>query len=581
MNLSRRRVVLIVLLMAISLIGLISVQVYLLGLAMEQKDQAFRQNVYAALSAVAQRLEAGETTDWALGAAGKTPPSGQFQVFVSHEARSQSDSLRIETMLLERDAAPGSFEELPPGSPLSVKNGVLTYQVTAPQHVTIQAYDRVDGSNRVVVDTFRTPGSYQVDLQGQDLERGQFMWVFRSDSTAQVFQGGAGLAVQMLSPTITQSPKGDFVRRIVSNLVIAELEPIEARVDGDKLSALLDRSLAEAGIDLDHEFGVTSGLSDSLRIVRPADYSRDLPSSVFRTRLFPHDLLAARSELVVYFPEQTTYLWRQMASLLTLSILFTLIVILIFAYALRIILAQKRLAVRIVDFINNMTHEFKTPISTVSLAAEAMMRPDVIAEPDKVTRYGRMIMHENLRMRTQVEKILQMAVLEEGDYELKRSPVDMHALISKAVESISLQVENREGSIATELRADRATVAGDALHLVNVLNNLLDNAGKYSPERPEIKVATQNRDDKLVITVSDRGIGISEADRKHVFEKYYRVPTGNIHDVKGFGLGLSYVKLIVEIHGGEIALDSAPGSGTTVTITLPLAQVASGTDDAP
>lgn len=580
MNLSRRRVVLIVLLMAISLIGLISVQVYLLGLAMEQKDQAFRQNVFAALSSVAQRLETGETTDWALGAAGLTSSAGQLQVFVSHEAHSQSDSLRIETMLLGRDAVPGSFETLPPGSPLSVKNGVLTYQVTAPQHVTIQAYDRADGTNRVVVDTFRSPGSYQVDLQGHDLDRGQFMWVYRNDSTAQVFQGSTGVAVQMLSPTITQSPKGDFVKRIVSNLVIAELEPIESRVDGDRLGALLDRSLAEAGIDLDHEFGVTSGLSDSLRIVRPANHSRELQRSDFRTRLFPHDLLAARSELVVYFPERTTYLWRQMASLLTLSILFTLIVILIFAYALRIILAQKRLAVRIVDFINNMTHEFKTPISTVSLAAEAMMRPDVIAEPDKVGRYGRMIMHENLRMRTQVEKILQMAVLEEGDYELKRSPVDMHVLISKAVESTSLQVENRQGSIATDLQADRVTVAGDALHLANVLNNLLDNAGKYSPERPEIKVTTQNQGDKLVITVSDRGIGISEIDRKHVFEKYYRVSTGNIHDVKGFGLGLSYVKLIVEVHGGAIALDSAPGLGTAVTITLPLAPAASGADDA-
>jgi two-component system phosphate regulon sensor histidine kinase PhoR len=216
-----------------------------------------------------------------------------------------------------------------------------------------------------------------------------------------------------------------------------------------------------------------------------------------------------------------------------------------------------------------MTHEFKTPISTVSLASEAISRPDVIADKEKVSRYNNMIQSENRRMRGQVEKILQMAVLEEGDYELKLEDVDVHRVIEKAVASIALQVENRQGHVDCSLAAENPIIKADAVHLENIINNILDNANKYSFQNPQIRVSTQNQDHGIMVSIEDNGMGISEKDKKQVFEKYYRVASGNLHDVKGFGLGLSYVRLMVEAHGGKISLESKEGRGTAVKIYFP------------
>jgi len=289
----------------------------------------------------------------------------------------------------------------------------------------------------------------------------------------------------------------------------------------------------------------------------------------FRTRLFPSDRLSARSELAVFFPERSVYLWKQMSMLVLTNLLFIAVIVAVFTYTVRVMLSQKRFAVRIVDFINNMTHEFKTPISTVALACEAIMRPDVIQQPERIGKYGRMILDENQRMRNQVEKILQMAVIEEGDYELKLSEVDLHQIIRKAIDGISLQIENRKGKLVGNLNASNAMISGDNLHLTNIINNLLDNAIKYSPDAPEIEVSTANATSELVITISDKGMGISEADQKLIFEKYYRVHSGNVHNVKGFGLGLSYVKMMVGAQHGTIRLESSPGAGTKIELRFP------------
>ncbi len=579
MSLPQRRVILVIILMAASLVGLVSVQVYLLGLAMDQKDQAFRQSVFAALSAVSQRLETGETAELAFGTALPGAAGGQFQLFLTQDVGSDAESLTVHGIMVEHDDVRGAFEEEAAATPFSLSNGFLRYKVDAPQHVTIRVYDRQAGTDRVVVDTFRAPGDYEVDLTKEQLDQRQLMWVYRSDSSSIVLESGSGFTFRSLSPLVSQSRKGDFVKKVVSNLMITELEPIEERIDADRLDSLLRQSLTEVGIDLAHQFGIVSGSNDSLRVARPANYEKALRTSEFRSRLFPHDLLAARSDLVVHFPGRSLYLWKQMASLLSLSVLFTLIVVAVFGYTVRIIVAQKRFSQRIVEFINNMTHEFKTPISTVALATEAIMRPEAAADRDKLSRYGKMIMHENQRMRTQVEKILQMAVLEEGDYELKLEPVAMHELIAKAAETANLQVASRQGTLEIDLQAESDGVEGDPVHLLNVVNNLLDNAVKYSSEAPEIRVETLSADNRLRLRVIDKGIGISAHDLKQVFEKYYRVPTGNVHNVKGFGLGLSYVRLIVEAHHGEIAIESELGQGTCVTVSLPLTQSPGGGSD--
>jgi signal transduction histidine kinase len=231
---------------------------------------------------------------------------------------------------------------------------------------------------------------------------------------------------------------------------------------------------------------------------------------------------------------------------------------------------QKKLSEMKNHFINNMTHEFKTPISTISLACEALRDKDIVKSGAVYDSYISMIDEENSRLSSMAEKILQSARLEKDKIALNKEQVDVHEIISEIMKNIQLQVENKGGKIVTQLNAEKHIFQADKVHFTNVLFNLLDNAGKYTPKNPEIVIKTENSYSGIIITIKDNGIGISKSNQKKVFEKLYRVPTGNIHNVKGFGLGLSYVKTIVEAHGGKITLDSELNKGTKVIITLPV-----------
>jgi two-component system phosphate regulon sensor histidine kinase PhoR len=362
------------------------------------------------------------------------------------------------------------------------------------------------------------------------------------------------------------------VGRVVDRLNFAEQIPIEKRVNRTVLDSLIGRSLKEAGIDLPFASGVISERNDSLQIAQPPSYSRELQSSGFKARLFPNDIYVSFNQLALYFPDQQVFILKQIGPLLALTIVFMSIIVYCFSYTIRTIIRQKQFSVRLIDFINNMTHEFKTPISTVSVAVETMMHPNVVHDAEKITRYGAVIHDENLRMKNQVDKILQMAVLEEGTYNLNRIPVDIHEIITKAAENSSLQGAARGGVVSCTLEAEASMISADVVHLTNIINNILDNAVKYSLDRPGIAVKTVNVNGNVRITISDTGIGISAEDQQRVFEKYFRVHTGNVHDVKGFGLGLCYVKLMTEAHGGSITLKSELGKGTTIELTFPVIQ---------
>jgi len=222
------------------------------------------------------------------------------------------------------------------------------------------------------------------------------------------------------------------------------------------------------------------------------------------------------------------------------------------------------------DFINNMTHEFKTPIATIALSAEVLKQPDIIENPERLQLYTAIIEKENSRLRDQVERVLQIATLDQREASLKCDQVDMHQVIEEATKQVLSTLEWRAGQLVNDLKAKQFVVPGDPLHLGNIIRNLLDNAVKYSLEKPVVKVVTANRNGKLLISVSDKGMGISTEDQKRIFEQFYRVHTGNVHDVKGFGLGLYYVKRMVELHQGRVSVESRKGEGTTFTIELPL-----------
>jgi len=258
-------------------------------------------------------------------------------------------------------------------------------------------------------------------------------------------------------------------------------------------------------------------------------------------------------------------LWKNAAG----TALFAAIILSCFAYTLTVIFRQKKLSEMKTDFINNMTHEFKTPIATISLASDSIVTPIILNNPEKVQRFANIIKQENKRMNSQVEKVLQMALLDKRDFSLKMTEVNVHEVIQAAVENITLRVEKRDGIVKTALNASKPIIEGDLTHVANVINNLLDNADKYSPDKPEISVSTRNVSNGIEITVQDNGIGISKEARKQIFDKFYRVPTGNLHDVKGFGLGLSYVKAMMTAHKGAVEVKSDPGKGSSFILTFP------------
>jgi two-component system, OmpR family, phosphate regulon sensor histidine kinase PhoR len=300
------------------------------------------------------------------------------------------------------------------------------------------------------------------------------------------------------------------------------------------------------------------------------DMHDSLLTSRYRVRLTGDNLFAQPKVLAIYFPNERAYVFKSVWAMLILSVLFIIFILVLFYYSISTIFRQKKLSEIKNDFISNMTHELKTPISTISLACEVLADDTIEKSRDRTHRYLGMIKEENKRLSVLVENVLQTAILDKGNFKLKPSPVDMHEMIRNVVANVQLGVEKRAGEISADLRALHYIVDADRTHIQNVIYNLVDNALKYSPEKPHIRVFTCDFADQLEICVQDNGIGIARENQKKIFEKLYRVPTGNIHDVKGFGLGLSYVKAIIEKHGGDVWVESEPGKGSRFYVRLPL-----------
>lgn len=364
----------------------------------------------------------------------------------------------------------------------------------------------------------------------------------------------------------------------VSQLV--DSKPLAERIPLDLLSNWLQEEFDNQGIRAARQFGVYSKTRNSFVIVNGYFVVEDrspqvsqgnaatLFNSKYRVALFQQDI-ESPGYLSLYFPNRTRLVLGSVIPTLLLSVLFSGIILVCFWYTIRIIYRQKQLSEMKTDFINNMTHEFKTPIATISLATDSITSPMIIGTPDKIKRFVDIIRQENRRMNSQVERVLQMALIDKKDFQLNLEELNIHDVIQGAVDNFSLQIEKREGTLTALLDAERPLVEGDATHITSVIHNLLDNANKYSPEKPQVTISTRNVSMGVEITVTDKGVGISKEARKNIFDKFYRVPTGNIHDVKGFGLGLSYVKAIITAHKGLIDVKSEAGKGSSFIITLP------------
>jgi len=528
--------------MVLALVGLVGLQASLLRSALELKEQTFRQNVQAAMAAVARNLEAVETVTATLRV---VTDANQLVIHAEAGVDTSAEKSSLDVYSLFDDTASGATKEMRFLSPEAAR-----------------AYcDSVGLKALSIPDSLLAP-SHEKDSG--------FIVVRYTGDSARLLYGELRTRSDSLAWRETRdSERAEFIERVMERLAVGECIPIEKRVKPEQLDSLVGRSLDDFGITLEPVYGILTQGDSTVRLASADGYSDRLTGSEFKADLFPNDLLAGPNYLSLYFPDRSFYLFKQIGPMLAATVLFMTVVVGVFGYSLRTIVVQRRTARQMVDFVNNMTHEFKTPISTVALACEAILRPDVITDAPRVRRFSSMIMEENRRMRHQAEKILQMAALEEKQGRLKLTELDVHDVITSAVENIALQVEQRGGRITCDLKATRRLMEADEVHLIGVFHNLLDNANKYSPESPQITVITEDSGDGLRITVADRGLGLSPEDHSRIFDKYYRVTRGNVHDVKGFGLGLSYVDLMVRAHGGRISVQSEPGKGTTMVLWFP------------
>jgi two-component system phosphate regulon sensor histidine kinase PhoR len=328
----------------------------------------------------------------------------------------------------------------------------------------------------------------------------------------------------------------------------------------------------------DYEFAVVDLWERSIITGKFDRYGNELIAS-------PHQIILVgfrdpeRYVLSAYFPGQHEMILKSLMNWIIVSVIFAVVLIIGFPVSLYIFNRQKKVSDMKSDFINNMTHEFKTPIATISLASEMLMKKAIQEDPARTQRYARIIFDENTRLQNHVEQILSVSLLDRGQFRLKKREIDIHEIISEVVENFGITVKERGGEINTHFCSNQFIIHADKEHLTNVIINLLDNANKYSPEKPWIRIGTQSTDNGIIISVEDRGVGINLENQQQIFKNLYRIPTGNLYNVKGFGIGLYYVKTIVEAHGGHINLKSEPNKGSRFDVYLPLVNKSSNDDE--
>ena len=372
--------------------------------------------------------------------------------------------------------------------------------------------------------------------------------------------------VAPLADVRRQSRRSEVVKNTVEEVIIGKRALYE-RIDRQMLDTLLKQELKNRGISIPYDYGVKDA-SSMVFSSFALHYDHLKLDKAYKVALFPNDAVAQNQFLYVLFPNKGEFIFQKMWGLFLMSGLLVLMIGGVFFQASATMFGQKKLADIKNDFINNMTHEFKTPIATISLAAQFLKDNSVQKDSQKLGRYLGIIEDENSRLGKHVEKVLQMALLDKGEVKLSLGQIHLHDVIEKVLENSSVQIEQRSGELNFAFNAEHDLIEADELHVTNILYNLLDNAIKYSPNQLNINLSTRNVDKYVVVSITDAGQGMTKEQVSKIFDKFYRVPTGNQHDVKGFGLGLSYVKKMLEAHQAQITVISKPNEGSTFEISF-------------
>lgn len=378
-----------------------------------------------------------------------------------------------------------------------------------------------------------------------------------------VIIGLRNVADQMSKYNQTALPHTNPIRRLSSNYFVVDINSV---IDANILEFYLKAEFDKLNLQTDFEYAIYNCQTDKMEYGNYLTKNGSAKPNILTVNLPKYD------QYTYYFGVNFPLLRNTITGDMTIWFFFMallLVAIIFFVYSIFVILHQKRLSEMQKDFINNMTHEFKTPISSINISADVIMNPNIINDPTRLFTYGSVIKQENNRLNQQVDKVLQIARIESQSFHLNKESLNLNALLVKVVENCKAN-SNRSLVVDTKLSESVGMIQADALHLTNIIHNLLDNASKYSDKDPVITIKTTQTEKSAVITISDNGPGISPEYQHRIFQKFYRIPTGNLHDVKGFGLGLYYVKTICNAHQWEIRLFSEPAKGATFTIEIPL-----------
>lgn len=548
----------IISLIILSLLGITGLQYFWISNAYRIKESQFDQGVRDAMQQVVTQLETREKV-----------------VFLSKEFLKDTINAIVKSM---KSVRPGSEDQISNQERLRefrrmVDEGVLPPPPPPPGELEFRI--GWDGNQEVITlspptiqDLGDYPGFPLEDIRPSREElQGNKSWFEHSGKTLR-----KNTPAELSIRKITEN--ADRLKNIVDKMSIEidELsKPIEKRIDITSLNNLLKASFSNKGIRVPFEFAIVSPYDTTKQVpVKSPFFVPDQLNSPYRVNLFPNDIFQKPLYLIVSFHGEKTQILKSFAWILFVSLFFTLVIIITSIISIFFMIRQKKISDIKTDFINNMTHEFKTPIATISIAADSINNPKVIDEPGRIRDYTKIIKEENQRMNTRVEQVLQMALIDSKGFRLRPEETDAHEVIRRAADHLQLIIARRDGILELNLEAPRSVIMADPDHFRNVIINLLDNANKYSPSRPEILVHTYNRSGKLFISIQDKGMGMNPETRRKVFDKFFRYSTGNIHNIKGFGLGLSYVKAIVMSLKGEIFVHSELGKGSRFDISMPL-----------
>ncbi|WP_369047554.1 sensor histidine kinase [Tenacibaculum sp. UWU-22] len=518
---SKKIFILIVALMSISLIGIIAVQIYWIKDAIKNKQQQFENDVTIALAGTSEKIAERE----------------------ENEAYQQYSKF-FETNIYRTNA--------------EIKNFLF-------QQIDTTSKEKFSFGTTILEENYKIPtGFYDNDSA-----------VVKRITGKQDFLRIKAIGGKELSKNISENRfsvyknYSNFEREEMAEIFRQrkQIYPIDKRISNRELNNTLREELAKRNIYQEFKYGVyENGLATPLK----SGYYTVKSEGSFSYPLFADNEGNSHYKLFVTFPNEKEHLLSDMMWILVVSIFFIFIIIVAFSSSLYQLIRQKKISEIKTDFINNMTHEFKTPIATINLALDAIKNPKIISDQEKIKQYVKMIREENKRMHGQVENVLRISKLEKKQLDIAKQAVDVNQIVKDAIEHISLLISSKEGSVQTHLNALSTEVLGNQFHLTNVIVNMLENAIKYSDSAPKIDIFTESTNKFFILKIQDDGIGMSKQAQKYAFDKFYREHKGNIHNVKGHGLGLAYVKEIIENHHGIVYVESEKGKGSTFTVKLPL-----------